>query len=334
MTKWALTADLQLNTQPRYSTLVQSGITSRLQDSVDCLAWIADKAMALDCDHLLVLGDIFDSRTTIDVSVLDRACREFAAIGEHIDTHVLVGNHDCYLRTPALNSLQALRGVTVHEKPTQVGQFYLVPWTDDPDDLHAMLKKAGKSDALYLATHAMFEGAVPMAKGLPLAWLKEAEWHGVFMGDVHDPVVLQEEPLIRYVGAPLQIHFGDAGGTRGFVFLDETGEAELIENEKSPRFHLVTSHDDFPKKPATDRDFFRVRCDDHDLAQDLVQRARKLSSWVECESMPEETIKVRLDVKASMDDEDLLRAYAKHHGVEGEQLIEAGLNILSEARSL
>ena len=336
--KWAITADLQFNTQPRYSMLTPHGITSRLRDTVDCLRWVVNTAQTIGCERLLCVGDIFDSRTAIDVSVLDQARRAFNEAGNIIETHLVVGNHDCYLRSPRINSLQVLASppdVIVHEKPTQEGPFYFVPWTDDRDEFQAWLRKAGKSDALYLATHAMFEGAVPKAKGLPLSWLMDAGWHGVFMGDVHDPVVLHaSDPLIRYAGAPLQIHFGDAGGERGFLVLDdETGEVEFIENDVSPRFHLVTSHDEMPEV-ATERDFIRVRTDDPDLAESLAKVAKGLSSWVEVEAPVEESVKVRLDVRATMDDRALLEAYAKHCDVSSEQLVDAGLALLHEARAL
>ncbi|MBM3494209.1 MAG: hypothetical protein FJX72_07805, partial [Armatimonadetes bacterium] len=127
MNRVALTADLQLQLQPRYSTISSEGITTRLQDFIHCLGWVADSAVAEGCDALFVLGDLFDSRTTIDVTVIDRACRAFAEIAKRIEVHVLVGNHDAYLRTPTFNSTQMLSGVaTVHEVVAAVGPFVVV----------------------------------------------------------------------------------------------------------------------------------------------------------------------------------------------------------------
>ena len=338
MKRVALTADLQLQPQPRYSTLTADGVTTRLQDFVDCLHWVADSALEHDCDTLFILGDLLDSRTVIDVTVIDMACRAFRAIAEKIKVHVMVGNHDAYLRTPRMNSTQMLAGVaTVHEAVSQVGPFAVVPWTDNADDYRASIQRAnklrsGKAKPEFLLSHGMFGEAVPMAKGLPVEWLTEGGWRGVYLGDVHDPVVLQKSPTIRYVGSPLQIHFGDAGRQRGFVVLDTaTAKHQFVENTKSPRFHILTSVDDVPE-PQTDRDFFRVKVKDQELADVLVAEAQKLSAWVEAETSSSNFENVRIDAAGSLGDEELLTAYCKHVAVDADLLVPLGLELLQEAR--
>jgi DNA repair exonuclease SbcCD nuclease subunit len=338
MHRVALTADLQLQPQPRYSTLSSSGITTRLQDFIDCLHWVADTAVQHECDTLFVLGDLFDSRTVIDVTVIDRACRAFREIAKKIAVHVMVGNHDAYLRTPRMNSMQMLAGVaTVHETVVAVGPFAVVPWTDNPEDYHTALQRAAKlktpkGKPSFLLSHGMFGEAVPMAKGLPLEWLTEGGWRGVFLGDVHDPVVLQKSPIIRYVGSPLQIHFGDAGRDRGFVVLDtQKGTHKFITNDRSPRFHIIETVDDIPE-PTTDRDFLRVKAHDLDLSEVLAAEAAKVSPWVEVESSATHTENVRIEAAGSLSDEDLLRAYCKHVAVDADLLVPLGLELLQEAR--
>lgn len=337
--KWALTADLQFNTQPRYSVVLPDGTTSRLADTVEAFRWIVEEAVVTHgCQGLLVLGDIFDSRTSIDVSVLDKTCRAFADASADIEVHVLVGNHDSYLRTPSLNSLQALSGVAeIHEKVEEHGPFAFVPWTDDLDSYADSIKRAEKLDAQVMVSHAMFEGAVPLAnKGIPLKLLRAKRWEAVFLGDVHEPICLREDPLIQYCGAPLQIHFGDAGGERGFwVYDDQTGAVEFVENGLSPRFHTLREPHEFDGlQIATDRDYFRVKPNNPDDRDAMVERARKESSWVEAEAAPDEFIKPRLDVHASMTDEDLLRRYCEHLGMGSELLVELGCEILEEARNV
>ena len=103
MKRVALTADLQLQTQPRYSTIASSGATSRLVDFIECLDWIVKEASNQGCDALFILGDLFDSRTVIDVSVIDLACRAFARASANLEIHELVGNDHAYLRSPSIN---------------------------------------------------------------------------------------------------------------------------------------------------------------------------------------------------------------------------------------
>lgn len=333
----ALTADLQLQSQPRYSVLTPEGVTSRLIDFVDCLTWIADSAVRAGCTHLVVMGDVFDSRTVIDVPVIDRACRAFAAAAGQLEVHVLVGNHDAYLRTPRLNSTQMLAGfATVHESVKQVGPLVMVPWTDNAEDYHASLvsaRKVSRKSGRFLLSHGMFGDAVPMAKGLPIEWLTDGNWDGVFLGDVHEPVVLRDDPVIRYVGSPLQIHFGDAGSRRGFVVLDtDSGTHKFVENKASPRFHILKTVDDLRVKPATSRDYYRVRATDVTVASVLVEKAKERSQWVESEVTDDVATEARIKSAGTMSDEELLTAYCKHLNVDADLLVPLGVQILKEAR--
>lgn len=344
MKRVALTADLQLQPQSRYSTLSASGVTTRLEDFMRCFAWIVQEATRAECDTLFVLGDLFDSRTVIDVSVIDKACRAFAEARTKLDIHVLVGNHDAYLRAPTINSTQMLRGLaTIHEDVTTVGPFVVVPWVDDRDAYRRALKRA---DTLftklavpraYLLSHGMFGSAVPMAKGLPVEWLQNSPWAGVFLGDVHDPVVLQKNPVIRYVGSPLQIHFGDAGRSRGFVVLDtQTGKHDYIENTVSPRFHVIAEHDDL--KAARKDDFLRVSpriVAPSGLVNRLVHDAKQLSNWVTTDTAADDDrlVASRIVNANQMQADQLLRAYCAFSKIEHpNRLIAMGLKLLQEAR--
>lgn len=336
--KWALTADCQFNIQLRYSVLLPDGITSRLRDTVDAFRWVVDTALDLGCEGMHVLGDIFDSRTSIDVSVIDQTCRAFEYAAKHMQVHALVGNHDSYLRTPALHSLGALQAhARVHSEVAHFGEFVFVPWTDDPEQYAAFVGVAEgytrkkKNPATVMLSHALFEGAVPAGKGLPMSLLSD-QWEAVFLGDVHDPITLRDDPLVQYCGAPLQIHFGDAGGTRGFwTYDDKTGEVEFVENEISPRFHVVQSKGDLDAiEPTTDRDFFRIR--GSAATEEVFAEIRSKSTWVESEVRPDEFEKPRIDVSTSMSDEELLRKYCKHLGKSSDALIKSGLGVLEEAR--
>tara|TARA_R100001086_G_scaffold192515_1_gene109730 strand:- start:9834 stop:10853 length:1020 start_codon:yes stop_codon:yes gene_type:complete len=338
MTRFALTADLQFNTQAGYSTLLPSGITTRLRDTIEAFEWVVATATERGCEALLALGDIFDSRVQIDVSVLDQTCRAFQLASESIDVHVLVGNHDSYLRTPAMNSLQALTAyATVHEEVTEWEQFAFVPWTDDADVYADLCASAAETDAAVFLSHAMFEGAVPMAKGLPLDLIEEGRWDMAFLGDVHDPVCVREDPLVQYCGAPLQIHFGDAGGDRGFwIYDDEADTVEFIANDVSPRFHTVRSLDELQELAdviTTDRDFLWLNIEDADELDEARDLARSMSSWVRATTKPSKRIRPRLKVSARMTDEELVRAYCERVGMEDEATIERGVRLMKEARS-
>lgn len=332
----AVTADLQFDTQIRYSTLRPDGITSRLHDSIECFRWIVRAAEAARCESLFVIGDIFDSRTQIDVSVIDLVCRAFADATEALSIYCIVGNHDSYLRTPRLNSLQMLSGSAhIIEEPTLIADtFQCLPWSDDPSDVRDMLRR--NTRGRYLLTHATLKGSIPAVadRGLPLAWFdRSPPWEAVLLGDIHDPMVLRDDPLIRYTGAPLQIHFGDAGKPRGFVILDdEDSSVSFVENDVSPRFHVLRSWEEELPEIGT-ADFVRVSSSDPEIAQELASAAQECTANVEVPSIVDDDHEEpRLAVSTTQASRDTIRDYVTHMlGSPVEALIDDGVRIFEEA---
>lgn len=334
--KICITADLQFAEHARYSRVLPNGLTSRLQDILDCWAWIVDESASWSCDALVIVGDVFDSRTTIDLPVIDTVCRAFHEASKRVKLYILVGNHDSYLKTPAINSIQAFRGFAeIYEEPMVKPwsePVAFVPWMDDVTAFRKAIESVAKKGVSYLFTHAMVEGAVPGGKGIPLSYLQPHKFARVFLGDVHDPLDLAEN--VHYVGSPLQIDYRDAGGRRGFCILDtEDDEFTFIENERSPRFHILDDADTEAVRPG---DFVRVKTDDPDIAAEAVEAVKGKAQWVESECVEVEDQEPRMDVRTKDAHGDVLRCYCEHQGFEGEdadKVVALGMDILEEART-
>lgn len=335
--KIGICADLQFAEHTRYSRMLPSGITTRLHDQLKCWEWIVKECW--ECDELFVVGDIFDSRDSINVSVIDVVCRAFHVASKEIKLHVLVGNHDSYLKTPKFNSLQALKGAaTVYDKPILLQDLNaaMIPWTDDTDafrkDIAGASATGCQGSCDYLFTHVLVEGAVPHGRGIPYSWLKADKFKRVFLGDVHEPVDLDEH--VHYIGSPMQIDQRDAGGKRGFYIYDTASdELEYIENEISPRFHILEDADTDAVRKG---DFVRVKTDDPEIAVEAVEAAQKKTDWVESEIVEVDDTPPRLDVRSKDTHTDVLRKYCKHQELEGDVLerrVKLGLDILEEVKT-
>lgn len=331
-------SDTQFDEQLSYATIGEDGVSSRLTDAIACFDWIVDTALSRGCKRLIHLGDVFDSRTSIDVSVLDRVGRAFGrAHGLGLEMDLLAGNHDSYLRSSAINSLAPFAGMaTIHDLPSTDGRFGFIPWVEDDDVFVEQVQcLVGQKKVEYLFTHCMVEGAVPKALGVgrPLAMLRPERWRQVVLGDVHDPVVVAKN--VRYCGSPMQWHYGDAGGKRGFLILDdEKGTIEFVENTLSPRFHLVTEAKE--ASPVREHDYVRLRVEDPDervavrAALDGLQPRQVEEDRVELDmSAP------RLSIHARDAHEDILRRFVEHQGfaVDADDLVALGLDLLEEARN-
>jgi DNA repair exonuclease SbcCD nuclease subunit len=338
MSRIGVTADLQLDVHARLSTLGADGLTTRLRDMLDCLDWIIATAQARKCEGLVLLGDIFDSRTQLHISVVDQVCRRIHAAAETgLKILVVVGNHDSLLRSPTYNSLQVFRGsAQVFEAPgtyrTSDGAILgLVPWDDAHDTLSRGIAQVAKAGAKFLFTHVLCEGVVPVpGKGFPVANLLPDRFTQVLLGDVHDPMELREN--VRYVGAPLQIDYRDAGGTRGFCLLDtKAGTVEFVENTVSPRFHVI---EDATVAGIQPKDFVRIKTDDPDIAAEAVAKVTGKAHHVETTFVPLDDTPARLDIRTDQEEGEILRRFVAHHGLAGaDALIALGQDILADAKA-
>ena len=335
MTKYAVTGDLQFADQPRLSHLRDDGITSRLHDQVECFDWMLDVAEERGCEGLLALGDIYDQRNAVTSTVLDQAGRLFERASSMFpdEVHVLVGNHDTPLRTPNITSLRALSGhAHVWDEGGTWESLAFAPWMQDPDDYRSMIGALSKEkEARFLLSHVMVVGAVPAEIGKAHTDLRPKRWDRIFLGDIHEPLEFSDSK-IQYVGAPMHHHFGDAGGERGFWILDtETGEYEFVENDVSPRFHIVRDRKSL--ESINERDFARVQVEDDEVGQSLEREAGKRTAHVESRAVVLEEAEVRLDVRTTQSHRDILSAYAKHCEIGEEQrepLVALGMEILEE----
>jgi DNA repair exonuclease SbcCD nuclease subunit len=261
-----------------------------------------------------------------------------------MEHHILVGNHDAALRTPEINSTQVFSGLgTVVEKPMTLGAFAFMPWVEDPDELRAGVEKLAESQARFLFSHIMVEGAVPKAYGYPMDVLMPERWDRIILGDVHDPVSLLDGK-VRYCGSPMQWHYGDAGGKRGFLILDtDTAEVEFIENTFSPRFHIIddmtlASPRAYKAVEVAPRDFVQIRVTDPHAAAEVAQAVSKCVS-VETMAVELEHDEPRIAVRSCDPHKAVLERYVEHieeqEGMElGAAFVDVGLELLQEAKSL
>lgn len=303
-----ITADIQVGSQKRLSFFQSDGITTRLGDYLECLRWIVSECVERECETLFIIGDIFQSRTAIDVSVLDQVCRVFHEASKQLRFVFSVGNHDSHLRNPAINSLQVFRGfATIIETPTVLPPFGLVPWEGDPDKLLQGIKKVAKPSVKYLLTHVLLDTFYP-GVGVPVSYLSAEKFERVFLGDVHEPTRVSE--TVQYVGAPLAIDYGDADGDRGFVVLDTaTGKREFVTNEISPRFHLFKALEDAEGIEVQEKDFVRVELSDSEDALELAEQMRQNTKNVECATVLVEDAPPRLAVSMSEERSVVLEKY-------------------------
>jgi len=342
----AVTSDWQFDSYPNLSKPRPSGLTSRLEDLMECWRWIHDDATHRDCEQLFVLGDLFDSRTEIELPVL-------SAVGtlvkeSKLPVHIIPGNHDAYLRNSSITSLTALSGMaTVHTMPATLHSkgwtVSFFPWHDDNSSIaksisHEIVelkKKYGKTKLKHYAfAHLTVDGLFPGKAGVTTEDLNLRFWSQVILGDVHDPILVA--PNCRYCASPLQLNFGDAGKHRGYVILDlSTGEVERIENKISPRFHTVdgkAKSSTFAFRPC---DFVRVKEDADDaIIAAATECARAVGATVRNDRVELDISDIpRIQCSVGDDKAAVLNKYLDYVGIAPERrqaLLDRGVRYLVE----
>jgi len=213
-------------------------------------------------DVLFILGDIFESRQSINILILNEALKIFKNIAKIIPVYVILGNHDCYRKTTTdTNSavvLKLLDNIKVFEEPSIIStknkkQLLLMPWDDNLENEENVVEN---NNADYLFCHTHFGGLnynrkVIIEEGLSFDKVKK--FKKVYSGHIH---FSQRRQNVEMIGSIMQLTRSDIDNKKRVLVLNpDTGEETVYINNYSPRFKkfkindiLNISHKEFEEK--------------------------------------------------------------------------------------
>lgn len=204
-------------------------------------------------DVLLVLGDIFDSRHSINLMVLNLALDVFSKLSKIFADGIIVilGNHDCYLKSSnEINSVRCLSfipNINIYEEPSSIKigerKFLLMPWRKSAQDEAECIKTMSGTNE-YLLMHTDVKGFKhnkhsDIVTGCELSTYKQ--FKKVYSGHIH---YAQHIGNVNMLGSPFEITRSDRGNTKGVTILDlDTEKETFFENKHSPRFLMFNFAD-------------------------------------------------------------------------------------------
>jgi len=196
-------------------------------------------------DCLVHLGDVFDSRQSLNLKVLNLGIEIFEELSSifHDGIYIICGNHDIYGKNSnEINSLKALKwipGISIYEEPISIKfgekSVFMMPWRKDHEEESSCLKNIDSHDYLFCHTDIrglMFNRFTKIDEGISYQDLDKFE--RVYSGHVH---YSQQYGKVRMLGSPYQLTRSDSENIKGITILDfVSGDEKFFENSISPKF--------------------------------------------------------------------------------------------------
>ena len=190
-------------------------------------------------DTVIHMGDVFDSRKSIDYQSFEWAKRVVFEPLKKYNVHAIVGNHDCYYKnTNDTNSpqllLQSYPNVKTYQEITeaQIGnlQVLFIPWIN-AENFENSVNTIKISNSKCAMGHLELNGfrahrGHTMEEGMDSTLFEKFD--RTFSGHYH---TRSDNGKIFYLGNPYEMFWNDVNDSRGFTIFDtETLEHFHINN--------------------------------------------------------------------------------------------------------
>jgi DNA repair exonuclease SbcCD nuclease subunit len=195
-------------------------------------------------DVLVHCGDVFDSRQSINLYVMNKGIEIFEDLAEILPIYMIIGNHDIFMKSSnEINSLRIFKNnprIHVFEEPEKVRfgtrTALMMPWRDGHEAESEVLNNPENyADLVFCHTDIRgftFNKTQRVEEGNDVDTFKN--FQKVYSGHIH---WAQSFKNVRMLGSPYQITRSDNGNTKSVWLLDlENLEEQQFVNEHSPKF--------------------------------------------------------------------------------------------------
>ena len=195
-----------------------------------------------DGDFLIHVGDVFDSRHSLNLLVMNEGISIFEEISKIMPIVIILGNHDIYKKNSNdVNSVKILKwipNIAVLEEPEIIRvsgkKLLFMPWRATHQDEHDCISN-NPADFLFCHTDVQglkFNRNTVIESGLDLSLLKA--FRKVYAGHIH---YAQKKGNFRMLGCPYPMTRSDINNEKGIWCLDIITEEETFyPNTVSPKF--------------------------------------------------------------------------------------------------
>jgi UDP-2,3-diacylglucosamine pyrophosphatase LpxH len=214
------------------------------------------EAKAKKIKDIYILGDILDTRQTVNIKVFNILHDLFEIDLAEFNVIILLGNHDIYYNSTidvhSLKFLSKFPNVQIIDKITEIGKDLFVPWLVEDKPFIEHLEFCGKKynncfGHFHLFGFAMNKDVVT-EDGLTLDIFVD-KFKNVFTGHFHSRSIKEiASTNIVYIGSPYQITRGDINEPRGYTILKNDNTFEFVENKVSMQFKILNFPEEFTEE--------------------------------------------------------------------------------------
>lgn len=208
---------------------------------LDLKIQILDNIFQDDCDHFVILGDLFD-KSHGPSSLSSDLFKTIINKHQNKTFYLIVGNHDIYVKNKiSPNSIETalsnIQNVKIINKPYQLNDFLLVPWICK-ENQEEILNSIETTNKRYIAGHFeingfIMSGNMKCSNGLSKKLF--SKFDKVVSGHFH---IRNEYENILYCGSLVQETWNDFNNKKGY-YLFENEQFSFIESEHEFYKHLI-----------------------------------------------------------------------------------------------
>lgn len=217
-------------------------------------------------DILVHLGDVYDSRQSLNLKVLNFGVEIFEQLSNIFKDgiFIIVGNHDIWGNSNndvnSLASLKWIPNISIFKEPETLvfgrRKAFMMPWRATEESAAELLSETAEHD--YLFCHSDIKGLsfnkyTKVEEGL--SYNKLENFRKVFSGHIH---YSQDFGKIKMLGSPYQLTRSDMDNKKYILLLDlETEKETIFENDFSPKFIRIGFDSVLDKTPLELEEMFR-----------------------------------------------------------------------------
>lgn len=233
MTKICITADIHF------------GVPGRTDDILWACKVIREYCKSFDIDVVLVLGDLYHNRQSIEIDVNAKVCQFFEQTKEQYGQQWVVfpGNHDMFLRhsweinslSPLRKHLQVIEDICLIE--IQGTRFWIVPFITYEKTYMKVIQtiidhpqfRAGQDNLLtHIGVRSATLNTCFLIKDWSIVTFEGMPFHRVYTGHFHSKQQIGEN--VWYPGSPIPFKFDEGDVAHGFYVLDTQNDSHKFIN--------------------------------------------------------------------------------------------------------